>query len=215
MQPNQLRDFIPQVTRSTSLTASFFLLIFVFSSCAGTYHNINPKGLTYGFASEVKGISYSYRHNVLSETGNKKYAKKEAKKPVKLIALEITNTTDRTINVGREVKIYMGDRQVLPVASSVMYDQLRQPAGLFMLWGLLWVIYSQCDSNGDCSSTPIPVGLLIGIGNTATASSANKKFKLELTEADLLTKSIAPGETVQGLIGISSESSGPISLRID
>jgi hypothetical protein len=79
----------------------------------------------------------------------------------------------------------------------------------------LWVVFSKCDSDGDCSSTPIPVGLLIGIGNTAAASSANKKFKMELTATDLLSKSIAPGETVQGLIGISSEISGSISLKID
>jgi hypothetical protein len=194
---------------------AFIVIAVLISSCAGSYKPMVPANMNYGSTSEGNGIAYAYRHNVLTETGNKKYAKREAKGSLKLMAIEITNTTDRTINFNRDVKMYMGDRQVLPVEPTIVYEQLRQRSGLYMLWSLLWVVFTKCDEDGNCSSTPLPVGLAIGIGNTAAASSANKKFMAELMATDLLTKEIKPGETVSGLIGISSTTSGSISLKLN
>jgi hypothetical protein len=203
--------------KGTSLFNSFPVIVVavIISSCAGSYKPIVPSRLSYGSVSESNGMSYAYRHNILTESGNKKYAKREAKGSLKLMAIEITNTTDRTINFNRDIKMYMGDRQVLPVEPSIVYQQLRQRSGLYMLWSLFWVVFTKCDDDGNCSSTPLPVGLVIGIGNTAAASGANQKFMDELNATDLLTKEIKPGETVKGLIGISSTTSGSISLKLD
>jgi hypothetical protein len=215
MRLKQFRDLAPQVTCSTSLSAFFLLIVFVLSSCASGYRPINPKGRTFGSAVESNGIRYSTWNNILSDSGNKKYAKKETKKPVKLVALEITNTSDQPINFGRDVNIYMGDRLVQPVEPSVVYDQLRQRAGLYMLWSFFCLTYTKCEGE-DCSAVPIPLGVIIGIGNASVAGSANKKFMAELAATNILTKVIAPGETVKGLIGISSDVSGSsISLKIE
>jgi hypothetical protein len=198
----------------TIRVVSFILMASILLSCAGSYKVINPQSLTYGSKSEADGISYSYQHNVLANTGNKKYAKRELKRPVKLLAVEFTNSTDHEINFRSDVKIFMGDRQVLPMEPSVIHQQLRQPAGLYMLWSLVWLTISKCE-NEDCSVTPIPIGLLIGIGNTSAASTANKKFLAELNATNILDRKIAPGETVKGLIGITSDTSGSISLKLN
>jgi hypothetical protein len=194
---------------------ALILIVSVITSCAGSYKPIVPERLSYGSTSTSDGIEYSYQHGILAHTKNKKYANREMKRAVKLMAVELTNKTDHTINFRRDVKIFMGDKLVLPVEPAVVHQQLRQPAGLYMLWSLLWVVVTKCEGEGDCSSTPLPVGLIIGIGNTSVASSSNKKFLTELNVNSILDREIAPGETVQGLLGISSETTGSISLKLN
>ena len=139
------------------------------------------------------------------------------KRPVKLLAIEVTNSTDHTINFRRDVKMFMGDRMVLPVEPSVVHQQLKQIAPLYLLWGLLWVNITKCDGadGEDCSAIPLPVGLVIGIGNTAVAGSSNNKFLAELNANNILDREIGPGETVRGLVGITSETAGSISLKLN
>jgi hypothetical protein len=183
-------------------------------SCAGSYKQIKPANLSYNGQDEVNRISYSYRYDVLRETGNKKYANKELKKGIKLIAVKIRNDTDRVINFRNDIRIFSGDRQVLPLDPKIVHHSLRQPAPLYLLWGLLWLTINNCDDD-DCSVTPIPVGLGIGLLNVGIASSANKKFLDELYQTNLLDKEIKTGETVYGLIGISSEITSQLEFRIN
>jgi hypothetical protein len=213
----QILTMRPKTRTIFTRGVSFILIASILISCAGSYRPIRPQALTYGSSYESTGIRYSFQHNILTTTGNKKYAKREAKRPVKLVAIELTNNTDHAINFRKDVKIYMGDRQVLPVETSVVHQQLKQPAPLYLLWGLLWVVIYKCDGPNpdDCSTTPLPVGLVIGVGNMAAAGSANDKFLTELNSNNILDKTIAPGETVRGLVGITSDAAGSISLRID
>ena len=200
----------------TIRVTSFALIASILFSCAASYKTIGPQNLTYGSKTEGEGISYSYQHGVLAGAGNKRYANREMKNPVKLVAIEFTNNTDRVINFRKDVDIFMGDRQVLPTEPSVVHHQLKQRAGLYMLWSLVWLTYSKCETpDGDCSVMPIPVGVLIGIGNTSAASNANKKFLAELNANNILDRKINPGETVKGLIGITSDTTGSISLKLN
>ncbi|MBL7844254.1 MAG: hypothetical protein JNK44_10355 [Cyclobacteriaceae bacterium] len=192
---------------------SIALLLATLFSCAGSYKTINPERLAYGTSRSTEGAEYATITNVLSETGNKKYANRELKRPLKLYAVKFTNKSDRTINFRNDVKISMGSRPVFPLESTVIHQSLKQPAGLYMLWGLLWVFITTCE-NDDCSSIPLPVGLVIGIGNTSVASSSNKKFLSELNNTNLLDRTIGPGETVTGLLGVSGDVAGPISFEI-
>jgi hypothetical protein len=108
----------------------------------------------------------------------------------------------------------MGDRLVLPMEPKQVSQQLKQPAPLYLLWGLLWVTITKCEGE-DCSVTPLPVGLAIGLINVGVASSANKKFLAELDATNILDKTIQPGETVYGLIGISSDITAPLTLKVN
>ena len=67
------------------------------------------------------------------------------------------------------------------------------------------------------SSTPIGlfVGPAIAGGNMIVAGSANKKFKTELEEYNLVNKTIKSGETKYGIIAINSNSSESLKLKLD
>lgn len=189
------------------------LLTSVLFSCAKHYRAIAPQALTYSDVQSGDDIRYAWRYNVLAESGNKKYARKETKQAIQVLAVQISNTSAEEITVREHARFYIDDRLVLPMEPLQVQQQIRQLGGLYMLWSLFWVYIITCDSF-DCSTIPLPVGVVIGIGNMAKAQRANKDFLHELTFNNILDKRIGPGETVTGLIGISSSSMKPIEIRI-
>jgi hypothetical protein len=86
-------------------------------------------------------------------------------------------------------------------------QELKQPTPLYLLWGLLWLsVGGGCDDGGDCESgTPIPIGFGIAAINMGIAGGANNNFLSELKANNMLDKTIHPGETVYGLVGLPIE----------
>lgn len=188
-------------------------LVVLISNCAGSYRPIAPHSLTYPVSEERDGLKYSYRFNVLADTGNKKYAKKEQKRALRVVAMKLENNTGRTLNFKRDIDIYMGNQVVLPMEAGQAQQTLKQPAALYLLWTPLIVFTDDCDATG-CDRTVLPVGPAIGVANTVIASSANKKLGTEMAIYDMLNKTIADGETVHGLIAINTTMTSPIELRL-
>lgn len=162
---------------------------------------------------EGEGLKYSYRYNVLTETKNKRHANKELKHGVKLLALQVQNDTGEEIILREHARFYTGEKQVLPLDPKQLQQQLKQPGGLYMLWSLLWLTYTKCEGR-ECNTIPIPIGVVIGLLNWSTASRANKDLLNELIANNILDKRIAPGEAVTGLLGISSDGSLPLEIRL-
>lgn len=173
-----------------------------------------PSNLTYSKGIKKDGLEFSYRYNVLAETGNKKYAKKEIKKSMRLVAVEFTNNTSRRVNFRNDVSVKMGGSSIYPLETTVIRQNLKQSAALHLLWGLLWVNIQTCEGYG-CSNTPLPVGLVIGGANTIIASSANNNFESELIAYNMLNMTIEPGQTVHGLIGLSTAMTSPLSFSLN
>jgi len=194
-------------------TMFLFLVGLILASCAASYKPILPYRMSYGTLQNGDGINYSYRYGILTETGNKKYANKEARHGVKLIAIQVENTTDQEIILRENAKFYVGGKIIFPMEPRQLQQQIKQPAGAYMLWTLLWFNITKCE-NRDCTTIPIPLGLLIGLINTGKASGANKALYSELIANNILDKKIAPGEKVTGLIGISSEDSLPMEIKL-
>ena len=195
------------------------------SSCAGTYNSINPQTLAYGYAPKSNTqVQLGYHHNVLTEHRNKKFARKEHKKNIQLIAIKVTNNTNRSLTVGQDIQMYSGSVPVLPLDQEITYKSLRQQAPLFLLYLLLTpsqFYYSDGSSTSYSSQNQVesfPIGLILGpglaIGNMLVASSNNKKFEEDLTRYNLMNRTIAPGETVHGLIGTTKSYTEPLEMRI-
>lgn len=193
-------------------TFGSLLTAMIVMSCASSYKPIMPKMRAFTNPQTSEGITYAYRTNVLTETGNKKYANKEAKHGVKLIAIEIENQTESDIVLRNDAKFYLGDRIVFPMEPQQIHQQIKQPAGLYMLWSLLWIVINKCEGD-DCTSIPLPVGVVIGAANTGLASSANKRLLEELMVNNILDRKISPGEKAIGLIGITADDIQ--SLRVE
>jgi hypothetical protein len=162
--------------------------------------------------ADTDGLEVNYKYGILREMGNKKYAKKESRRNIRVVALEVTNLTDAPINFKDDVEIFSGDRQILLMEPEQIKHGIRQVAPLYLLWSLFWLTITKCENN-DCSVIPLPVGVVIGLTNMSMASGANRNLLYDLKRFDLQKKTIEPGETVFGLIGIEANSNEALEIR--
>jgi len=198
---------------------SFLLLIcvvFLLTGCAMRYHSIDPVRQKYKSNGLENGIELSYKYDILRESGNSKYAKKEYKNGIKLIAVKLTNNTDSTLTIGKDILFFSGNKEVLSLSPVLIKNTIHQnePAYLFYL---LFTFTTFTVSNGYSAQT-YPIGYALGpiltLTNLITASSANKNLLLELNRYDIMNKDLHRGETIYGIIGIREYSYDPISIRI-
>lgn len=191
-----------------------------FTSCASGYKMIEPETINYISTNESDNVKLEYKYDLL----HKKYAKKEEKKGVKLVAIKLTNNSGKDVMFGRDAKLtYENGTEVYVMENEKAFKTLKQSPASY-LWYLLLTpvnLYTtDTNSNGfqeETSSTPI--GLILGPGlaggNMIAASSANKKFKEELLEYNVNGTIIKNGETKYGLIGINADSFDALKLKIE
>ena len=193
-----------------------FICLIILSGCAASYRQINPPALVYNSHDLQDGISVSYKYDVLQEAGNKKYARKEALKNVKLVAVKITNNTEEVININKNVAFYSGMNQIMPMEPYVVKESIKQIVPAYLPYALLTFLTLNVTQDNQVDSYPI--GLVVGpavtIGNMAVAGTANTKMLEELNQYNLINLDIQPGETVFGIIGVSNLDYGPLSVKI-
>lgn len=193
------------------------LLALFLGSCAASYKPIMPENLHYNQANiSSEGLSLRYRYNVLSQTANKKYAKKEMKRDIQLVAVEITNAGKQVVTIGEDVMLYANDQPLVISEPAYVHARLKQVVPTYLLYLLLTPMQiTSTGSNGESNVTPI--GLAIGPGITAlniiTASTANSNFRDQLTYYNLKGRTVQPGETVYGLVGLPDTGSAPLGIR--
>lgn len=192
------------------------IVVFVFGGCAATYKNIDPPALNYSAHDLQDGISLSYKHNVLRERGNNKYAKKEDKAGVRLVAIKLTNNTDSVLRVNRDLVFYSDSNQIFPLAPMAIKNSIKQVVPAYLPYLLLTLVNLSITNNNKTQVYPIGLVLGPGIagGNMAVAGSSNNKMLKELIEYDILSRDIQKGETVYGIIGIFDLGYNPISVKI-
>ncbi|MFO7657295.1 MAG: hypothetical protein R6W78_09525 [Bacteroidales bacterium] len=202
---------------SKILTFTFVILL---SGCAATYKPINPPRLNYTSHDLQDGIGLSYKHDVLRENGNNKYAKKEYKRGIKLIAIKITNYTDSVINIGKDAAFFSGQSQIFPMEPIVIKESIKQivPGYLPYLIFTFTNLYVTKGTYNGVSTQTYPIGIVLGpaitIGNMAVAGTANKNLLDELYKYNILNRDIQKGETVYGIIGIGDVGYRPISVKM-
>jgi hypothetical protein len=203
--------------------SSILVLVILLNSCASGYKKINPETLNYGSKSIESNIFLEYKYDILE----KKYKKKETKKYVKLIAVKITNNTEKDIVFGKDFKLYYENGNEVSLIETENFFMTVKQSPASYLWYLLLSplqFYSgtTTTSNGYYTETKpantFPIGLIVGpglaAGNMIAASSANINFKNELMQFDISGKKIKKSETVYGLIGLNSNTYDSIKVRI-
>jgi hypothetical protein len=200
-------------------TAALLSLLIFLNSCASGYKTIGPSQLAYNSVAKEEGLSMEYKYDLL----RKKYAKKEKKKDVRLVAVKITNNTGENVTFGEDFFLsYENGGQVLIMPTDKVFSSLKQQPATHLLYLLLSPVVlstTSTNSNGYTESSSFPIGLIVGpglaAGNLIAASSANKKFKRELQEFQLQGKVIPKGQTVFGLIGIRADNYDALELRFE
>ncbi len=204
-----------QVFKYILVICSLLLL----NSCASSYRTVNPKSLHYISNNSNNGVTLQYKYDLL----RKKYAKKELKKGVKLVAIKVTNNTDDDLIFGKDIKLfYENQKELLIMDNEIVFKSLKQSPTSYLWYLLLTPVNFYTTSTNsygiqeETSSTPI--GLVIGPGlaggNMIAASSANKKFKTDLLNYNITGTSIKKGETAYGLIGIRTDSFNAIKVAL-
>lgn len=193
------------------------LTVVLISSCASTYQPIKPDSLHYSSGDKKEGISLKYKYDLL----HKKYAKKEMKKGVNVVAIKITNSSEKDVVFGEDfVLSYENGNEIYLLDASDTFTSLKQSTPSYLLYLLLSPLnlYVTKTTNGGTETSSTPIGLVIGpglaIGNMIAAGSANSKFKTELQDFNLAGVTIKKGETKSGLIGIRSSGYNAIRIKI-
>ncbi len=152
------------------------------------------------------------------EAGNKRYAKKEDQKGVKLVAVKITNNTTAELNFTKDITLYAGMQPAVLVDPVVVGKELKQTVPTYLFYLLMTPLRFYTASNGEVTSN-LPIGLLLGpglsIGNMVEAGAANKRLRDELLRYNMNNKMIRPGETVTGLIGLRESGFNPLRLQVN
>jgi hypothetical protein len=208
---------MPKLLKTFSPVIFISLLI---TSCASRYHTINPSTLNFPSVSSDSSILVEYQTNLLSG----KYAKREIKSDVYLIAVKITNNSGQDIIFRNNIKIFADEKEVTPIPLNSFYTATQQnpekSLNLLFLTPLNVYTFSQTTNGGEVTSQKnrfYPIGIVIGpalaFGNWATAKGANKKFQNELEENDILDRLIARGQTEYGLIAVKDFSSPNLTFK--
>lgn len=182
------------------------LIIAVYlSSCAAFYRNIGPEKINYPPALVKEKVEIAYRYDVLRDAGNKKYPKSEIKKNIRVVAVKITNNSDTTVEIARDLDFYCGSSRVTLLTPLDIKETIKQSWPAYALYGI-----------GCISGSPLDIIVFggIGVGNMAVAGSSNKKLFLELMKYDIRNKVLNKGESVVGLIGFETLHADPITIKL-
>lgn len=184
--------------------------VLLLSSCANTYNLLEPNSANFSpsdeNSSELK-TSYSYLNL------KKKYLKKSIKNNVRLASVKIENNSEKAISYGKDFGLFTIDNAPLSVLdTNETYDLLRQKPGTHLWYLLLSLIQfhtTTTDGSGSVeSSSSFPIGAVVGvpisIGNMLVASSANSKFKGELSKYEIQNSTIEAGETKTFIVSIKN-----------
>ena len=182
-------------------------------SCASSYHSVRPESIRYNEPMESNLLDFGYMYNVLSHNGNKKYAKKEIKKGINLVAIRLTNNTGRDLSLRDDIQFIAGGHGVFPIDKEIIRKELKQGVPIYLLYSLIVVQTYRC-TNFNCDISTYPVGVFISGLNMIIAGSANKKFSEELAHYDIMDRVLAPGETMYGLIGLQDMGYAPLTVKL-
>lgn len=192
------------------------LLAIFLSGCAAIYNPIEPAYLNYELAGNYQGLKLSYRYGVLAELNNKRFAKKESKNKLQVIALKIENTTDRSFVFEKDF-VFTSENQPLVLEENQKVAQLLKQKSWPSLAFLLFALTPQVQTTNGASVANFPAGLVAGpllsLGNIIVKVNSNKQFQAELAYNTIVAKEIKPKETVYAIITIAAESPKPIELK--
>lgn len=193
---------------------TLLILLALFSQCASSYKPVVPESMEYTITNNDSDLEFSYRYDVLSLRGNRKYSKKERKHGFAIAAVKIKNKTDHTLNFARDLELMTQRGPIYPAENEYTAKTIKQGVAIYLLYILANYSESEC-INGNCkTSLFIPSGFVLALINIIVAASANQKIREDFNKNSLYGKDIGPGETVHGIISIRDLGYQPLSLRL-
>ena len=199
------------------LNLLLFFILMMSVGCASSYKPINPSNADLQTNIEGEDLNFSYEYDLLAKIGNKKYSKMEKRDNLKLIAVKIENKTKQEVLVSQDIGFYVNNKEVTLLQPYHYTHNMKQNTISYLFYLLLTPLKLIIqDENG--SSGEIPVGYVLGPGitliNMIKSNSANSAFEKELTDNNIIGKSIAAGETLTGIISIEHMGYSPLTIKL-
>lgn len=191
------------------ITSYALVILFFCSGCAAFYKPVKPERFSYKNTQLYDDVNFAYRFDVLTLTKNKRYAKKEEKFDIDVVAVKITNNSDKVISFDEDIKFHMAGRELYPLENHRVTSKLKQTVLPYLLYSLLFLRIETSSSR-----TTIPLGAGIALGNVLSAASSNSSFKKEFSNNNLVGKMIPPNETVTGLVAFGGMEYGNLEISI-
>lgn len=189
-----------------------------FAQCAVRYKPINPESVAFDAVEETDDIRFAYRYDVLAYRGNTRLAKYQETKGARIIAVQITNKTDRPLNIARDMDLYTeAGEYPYQMDIKTAAKNFSQPVAQYLLYGLLFYAKIDCEELGrDCRfSKVIPFGLGIAAVNMIIANKANREMREEFQEYNIESRDIAPGQTVYAILALEIEDKEYSPLKLE
>ena len=181
-------------------------LVLVLSGCATTYKQVPYDSLDYTGAQSTEGLNIAYRYE--AQPGY--YGDKARKRGYDVVAVRVTNTQDTpAMLTAGTLRIASNGMPISAVRPNVVAGNIKQPVWTYLLWNLANITIT--DEDGFVAF--IPLGLGISILNMITSSSANGKVQNAYTEQHLMGMTVPPGQTVEGLLFLSTTSFAPLTFE--
>ncbi len=197
------------------LHIGLLLALLTLSSCASSYTVIHPEDLSYKSMDIKNGVTLEFKYDLL----NQKYANKEINKGIKVVAVKITNNSERDIVFGKDIKLVYGDGSEFTILESEhVFKSLKQRTLEYFLYLFLIPVPIE-NFRGGKKAQFYPIDLAVGPSiagiNMHISRMGNSQFKKELLEFNINGTTIQQGETKTGLIGIKTNSYESILLSVD
>ena len=201
---------------NTQKTIFLALSVLLLSSCASSYKAIKPESVNYGNITQDNNFSFSYKYNVLQN----RYAKKESKKLIRLIAVKMSNNTGRDLVFDKDIKLkYANNNGLTIVDGNLVFNEVKQGTLIYLLYLLLTPSTLKTTKNG-IETNSVPIGYALGpgltLGNMAAAGTANGNFRKDLQKYLIESGSVIKnGETRFGLVALRSDNYDTIDVKIE
>jgi hypothetical protein len=195
------------------LTLFSVLTFLMLSQCAGPYYSSDPSKFQYKTLHNTEQFEYYMIDDVLAKSKNKRFAKKEKKQGLRMMAVKIKNITDSSIILSEtNLKIDQPQENYSVIPPAHFYDKTKKNTSLYLIWGLAFFTYGKTEINTNAYGTPsadfttviVPIGIPIAIINMLISDKANKNYKKNLEQYNLLGKTLNPGEEVYGFVFIDN-----------
>ena len=198
--------------------------VILFTGCAVPYHKMSPAILEYTNTGENSVISYGSHFNVLKDFKNKRFAEKELQAKIKIVAFEITNLSEHSIDLENEVDYYQDSTGLLtPLKPVEAYLALKLSSRKYMpILFLSFLNYYWTETYGSVPVQKkdfrmIPIGILIGplltLYNVESTRQSNIKLGEDLDKYSPYTR-IAPGGKKYVLNSFKDISNCPIHIVV-
>lgn len=181
----------------------FFPALLLLASCARSFKSINYQVLNYRTTIHSSdALEIRAAQDVLALTDNVQFHNRAVKDNVKVMAVEITNRTEKNLSVGKDLRFEdnVGYSQ-RPVGAMEAYDAVRyHEIGWYWTYGCIPFINLNLNTTNNTTCILIPFGVILAPLNYFKANKANKDLRREFLEMGLCHSNIPAQSKTYGLL---------------